>query len=109
ITPFSFEKDEGQAAMSYKVEHMEPYSLLTDLLLVARALDGKWLEYDGTSSEDESKRSSGGIRSLNPVPVDGTISLPMPNGTPSKGLLDYLIDVVPRPLSFLRFAIRVLR
>ena len=52
ITPFSIETDGDQEAASLKVQHMEPYSLLTDLLLVARALDGKWLEYDGKSNVD---------------------------------------------------------
>ncbi len=109
ITPFTIETDGDQSAASLKVQHMEPYSLLTDLLLVARALDGKWLEYDGKSSEDEGRWSGGSVRSLNPMPVDGSISVPAPNGTPSKGLLEYLLAVVPRPLPFLRFAIRVLR
>ena len=109
ITPFTFETDGDQSAASLKVQHMEPYSLLTDLLLVARALDGKWLEYDGKSSEDDGRWSGGSVRSLNLMPVDGSISIPAPIGTPSKGLLEYLFTVVPRPLPFLRFAIRVLR
>ena len=109
ITPFTIETDDGQSAASLKVQHMEPYSFLTDLLLVARALDGKWLEYDERSSEDDGRWSEGSVRSLNPMPVDGSIPIPAPNGTPSKGLLKYLLAVVPRPLPFLRFAIRVLR
>ena len=109
ITPFTIETDGDQSAASLKVQHMEPYSLLTDLLLVARALDGKWLEYDGRSSEDDGRWSGGSVRSLNPMPVDGSIPIPAPNGTPSKGLLEYLLAVIPRPLPFLRFAIRVLR
>ncbi|HEY6284282.1 MAG TPA: hypothetical protein VIX20_01350 [Ktedonobacteraceae bacterium] len=108
ITPFTIETDGDQSADSLKVQHMEPYSLLTDLLLVARALDGKWLEYDGKSSEDDGRWSGGSVRSLNPMPVDGSISIPAPIGTPSKGLLEYLLAVVPRPLPFLCFAIRVL-
>ncbi|HXL36990.1 MAG TPA: hypothetical protein VN954_07290 [Ktedonobacteraceae bacterium] len=109
ITPFTIETDGEQSAASLKVQHTEPYSLLTDLLLVARALDGKWLEYDGKSSEDEERWSGGSVRSHNPISVDGSIPIPAPNGTPSKGLLEYLLAVVPRPLPFLRFAIRVLR
>ncbi len=109
ITPFSLARDRGQDAASHKEEHMEPYSLLADLLLVARALDGKWLEYDGKSSEGEGKGPGSSVRSLNSTPADGSIPIPAPDGTPSNGLLDYLIDVVPRPLWFLRFAIRVLR
>ena len=97
ITPFMIETDSDQsAAASLRVQHMEPYSLLTDLLLVARALDGKWLEYDGSSSEDDGRWAGSGVRSLNPMPVDGSIPIPAPNGTSSKGLLEYLLGVVPR-------------
>ena len=109
ITPFSIETDRDQDATSLKVQHMEPYSLLTDLLLVARALDGKWLEYDGKSSMDGGRGSGDNVRSINPLPVDGSIPVPVPNGTPSKGLLEYLLGVIPRSMPFLRFAIRVLR
>jgi len=109
ITPFTIKTDGEQSAGSLKVQHTEPYSLLTDLLLVARAIDGKWLEYDGKSSEDNDRWSGGSVRSHNPIPVDGSIPILAPNDTPSKGLLEYLISVVPRPLPFLRFAIRVLR
>jgi hypothetical protein len=108
ITPFTIETDGDQSSASVKVQHIEPYSLLADLLLVARVLDGKYLEYDGKNSED-GDRIGGVIRSLNPIPVDGSIAIPPSNGTPSTALLEYLFTVVPRPLSFLRFAIRVLR
>ena len=108
INPFTVETDNGQSAASLKIRHMEPYSLLMDLLLIARALDGKWLEYDGKSSEDDGRWSGGSVRTLNPMQVNGSISIPAPIGTPSKGLLEYLLAVVPRPLPFLRFAIRVL-
>ncbi|MGZ3609412.1 MAG: helicase-associated domain-containing protein [Ktedonobacteraceae bacterium] len=109
IAPFNIETDGGQEAVAPKVQHMEPYSLLTDLLLVARALENKWLEYDGRSNVDGSRASGSNVRSLNPLPVDGSISVPAPNGTPSKALLEYLLGVIPRPIAFLRFAIRVLR
>ena len=109
IAPFNIETDGGQEAVAPKVQHMEPYSLLTDLLLVARALENKWLEYDGRSNVDGSRGSGSNVRSLNPLPVDGSISVPAPNGTPSKALLEYLLGVIPRPIAFLRFAIRVLR
>jgi hypothetical protein len=108
ITPFTIKTGGDQSAASLQVQHNDPYSLLTDLLLVARALDGKQLEYDGKSSE-EGGRTGGVGRALNPMPVDGSIAIPPPNGTPSTALLEYLLTVVPRPLPFLRFAIRVLR
>ena len=107
ITPFTVEAG-GRDAASPQVRHVEPYSLLTDLLLVARALDGKQLEDDGKSNDVEARTGSF-VRSLNPLPVDGSIAIPAPNGTPSTALLAALQAVVPRPLPFLRFAIRVLR
>ena len=109
ITPFKIETDGVKNNASLRIQHMELYSLLTDLLLVARALDGKWLEYGGKSSEDDGRWSGGNVRPLNAMPEDGSIPIPDPDGTPSKGLLDYLLAVIPRPLPFLRFAIRVLR
>ncbi len=107
ITPFTIETDTDQSTPAPKVQHIEPYSVLTDLLLVARVLDGKSLEYHGKSGEEVAK--TGVVRSLNPLPVDGSIPIPAPHGTTSKALLEYLLTVVPRPLPFLRFAIRVLR
>ncbi len=109
ITPFTIETDGDQGTASLKVQHMEPYSLLTDLLLVARALNGKWLEYDGRSGVDDGRWSGSCVHSLNPMPVDGSIPIPAPNGTPSKGLLEYLLGVIPRSMPFLRFAIRILK
>ena len=108
ITPFTVEAGGDQNAAAPKVQHVEPYSLLTDLLLVARALDGEQLEYHGKNNEDGA-RTAGSIRSLNPLPVDGSIAIPAPNGTPSAALLQALQAVIPRPLPFLRFAIRLLR
>ncbi len=108
ITPFTIEADGEQNAAEPKVQHVEPYSLLTDLLLVARALDGKQLESNGKNNK-EVARTGGIVRSLNPLPVDGSIAIPAPPGTPSIALLQALQAVIPRPLPFLRFAIRVLR
>ena len=108
ITPFTIETGNEHDTDSPKVQHVEPYTLLTDLLLVARALDGKRLERDERSSEDNGNTSAIG-RSLNPLPVEGSIAIPPPNGTPSTSLLKSLQAVVPRSLPFLRFAFRVLR
>src|SRR5713101_6589646 len=44
VTPFDVEAGSGQDADSPKVQQVEPYSLLADLLLVARSLDGNQLE-----------------------------------------------------------------
>ena len=109
ITPYRIERDGDLESASPTGRHMEPYDLLTDLLLIARALDGKWLEYDRRSSVDGIRGSGGNVRSFHPLPVDGSIPVPVPNGTPSKELLEYLHGVIPHSMSFLRFAIRVLR
>ncbi len=93
---------------STKVQQVEPYSLLTDLLLVARALDGKRLERDERRYEADTRTGSI-ARSANPLPVDGSIAIPPPNGIPSMSLLESLQAAVSRPLLFLRFAIRILR
>jgi hypothetical protein len=108
ITPFNVKAGGDQNAVALKVQHVEPYSLLTDLLLVARALDDKQFESNGKNNEAGAK--TGGIqRSLNPLPVDGSVAIPAPNGMPSTTLLEAIQAVIPRPLPFLRFAIRVLR
>jgi hypothetical protein len=108
ITPFVIEAEGDQIAASPQVKRTEPYSLLTDLLLVARALDGKQLETQG-KNYGEKARTDGMMRFLNPLPVDGSISVPAPKDAPSTELLQALQAVIPRPLPFLRFAIRVLR
>ncbi len=108
ITPFTIETSNEHGIDSPKVQQVEPYSLLTDLLLVARVLDGKRFERDERRNEDNDNTSAV-ERSLNPLPVDGSISIPPPNGTPSTRLLESLQAVIPRPLPFLRFAFRLLR
>lgn len=108
ITPFRIETDDNQEAAPFNVQSSEPFSLLADLLLVARALDGKWLEYGGEKGKVDGS-SPGIARAQNPMQVDGSIGIPPPDGTPSTTLLEYLQAVVQRPLPFLRFAIRVLR
>jgi XPB/Ssl2-like helicase family protein len=108
VTPFTVEAEGDQDAASPKVRQVEPYSLLTDLLLVARALDSKQLERDERRNKD-GVRTGGMERSLSPLPVDDSIAIPAPNDTPSIALLESLQAVVPRPLPFLRFAIRLLR
>jgi hypothetical protein len=108
ITPFTIDMGSNQDADSPKVLHVEPYNLLADLLLVARALDGKGLESTESGNEGGSNTASVG-RSPNPLPVEGSVAIPPPQNTPSMALLESLQADIPRPLPFLRFAIRVLR
>ncbi len=108
ITPFTIDVGSKQDADSPKVLHVEPYNLLADLLLVARALDGKELESTESGNEGGSNTASVG-RPPNPLPVEGSVAIPPPQNTPSMALLESLQADIPRPLPFLRFAIRVLR
>ncbi len=108
ITPFNVEADGHQHADSPKVQQVEPYSLLADLLLVARALDGNQFEHEESRHEGIT-RSGGPARTLNPLPVDGSMPISPPDSMPSTALLESLQAIVPRSLPYLRFAYRVLR
>lgn len=116
VTPFDVQQatdgHKGKAE-PVKVQHVEAYSLLADLLLVGRALDGYRLEPD-----DEKDERSGGLRSANAlaslrassaIPHDGTTIIAAPGGFPSTALLEELQKAVPRTTQFLRFAVRLLR
>lgn len=92
-------------ASQEEVQRSEPFQLLADLLLVARALDGyrlendeQWLERNATPS-----RLSGSLAS------DGSSPIPLPPDTPSPALLAMLQSILPRPTTFLRFVVRLLR
>ncbi|HVB73960.1 MAG TPA: Rho termination factor N-terminal domain-containing protein [Ktedonobacteraceae bacterium] len=104
-TAFHIEEQDTAA----KIKYAKPFQFLADLLLVARALDGY-------SVEREDKRGRGNTGNLARVmnaphgqASDGSISLPAPAGYPPASLLKWLQSVVPRPITFLRFAFRVLR
>ena len=116
VTPFDVQQatdgHKGKAE-PVKVQHIEAYSLLADLLLVGRALDGYRLEPD-----DEKDELSGGLRGANAlaslrassaIPHDGTTIIAAPGGFPSTALLERLQKAVPRTTQFLRFAVRLLR
>jgi hypothetical protein len=100
---------EGQDAPS-RIEYAEPFYLLTDLLLVARALDGYRMERDDRRNERGGRSNTGNLaRVVNAQSSDGSTALPAPTGMPPASLLERLQALVPRPLAFLRFAFRVLR
>ena len=99
---------EGQDAPS-KIEYAEAFQLLPDLLLVARALDGYPVERDDRRN-DRGRRITGNLaRDVNAQSGDGSTALPVPAGLPPASLLAHLQTLVPRPLTFLRFAFQVLR
>jgi len=116
ITPFDVEKKAsgGEADNDQlKIQQVEAYSLLADLLLVGRALNGYQLEHD-----DEKGERVGDMRGANALAAlrtsglaaqDGTALIAPPNGLPSASLLERLQSTVPRTAQFLRFAYRLLR
>jgi hypothetical protein len=116
VTPFDVQQgiDEGEGNTGHvNLHHVEAYSLLADLLLVARALDGYRLEHDEEKDERSgSMRSSNTLASLRApgaLAQDGTAIIAAPGGLPSASLLERLQSTVPRSTQFLRFAVRLLR
>jgi len=116
ITPFEVEKKadggDGHADL-IQIQQVEAYSLLADLLLVARALDGYRMEH-----YDERDERAGGMRGMNTLATlrsfsagghDETTLVAPPGGLPSATALERLQSDVPRTAQFLRFAFRLLR
>ncbi len=113
VTPFNIRQD-GDKAVS-AVLHSEPYSLLADLLLVARALDGYQLGSDDIKEEENATAT---LRSPTHFPIartpgsvanDGASSIAPPNGLPSPTFIEKLQGIVPRTPAFLAYALRLLR
>ena len=113
VTPFNIEKEVARDTGTPKIQRVEPYRLLADLLLVGRALDGYRLEHD-----DEKNERSATVR--NPLPLsplrapgtlpnDGAGSISPPSGLPSSSLIAELQPAVPRTSTFLHYAVRLLR
>ena len=124
--------DAPTASLPPKLEEAKPYSLLNDLLLVARALDGR-AEGDGKdrpsigdvdgggrvnrtmearteAGTDAPPRGREGFETrLVEGPYDGLMLVPPPLDMPSPSLLESLQVVVPRPAAFLLFTFRLLR
>src|SRR6266480_1787993 len=116
ITPLDVEKkaDGGDGVADHiQIQQVEAYSLLADLLLVARALDGYRMEH-----YDERDERAGGMRGMNTLATlrsfsagghDETTLVAPPGGLPSATALERLQSDVPRTAQFLRFAFRLLR
>lgn len=111
ITPFDVQKGGDGKTEAPLVQHVEPYSLLADLLLVARALEGQQLEYENPRDEVGAQfiAPMGRGSAASHTVVDGSAAIPPPEDRLSASLLKSLQAVIPRPLPFLRFAIRLLR
>ncbi len=109
ITPFNLQPDDDSGGVPL-VEQTQTYSLLADLLLVARSLDGyrlshddEWLEHGGHVADSYALARSNSMLS-----VDGSVPIPPPADTPSEALLALVQSSIKRPSTFLRFAIRLL-
>ncbi len=133
ITPFDVQSAKNSNTEAPNIQQIKPYSLVEDLLLVARALDGHSLEtsiraplrsaegsYDDveeggrvnkTMEARAEAQTDASSRPYRPyaIPADGLMLVPPPREMPSPSLLASLQDVVPRPADFLLFAIRLLR
>ena len=111
VTPFLVRTDD-EGAEAPLLKEREPYSLLADLLLVARLLDGHRL----TSADEWQERSTlrrsetfAFARSNSPLSVDGAVAVPAPDDMPSEKLLTLARSTIERSPAFLRFAIQLLR
>ncbi len=123
ITPFDVQKGAGGKTEAPIVQQVEPYGLLADLLLVARALNGQQLEYENPGNLESQfialpPGGRGGEHQNVAAPLvgavggaarDGSAAIPPPEERPAASFLKSLQTIVPRPLPFLRFAIRLLR
>lgn len=105
VTPFNVEVPYGKGANpSLPSLHLaEPYTLLADLLLVARTLD----QMKDDPPEKRYQRSGPLLASR--VPTDGSLALPPPEDQPASAMIDSARTAIVRSLAFLRFAARLLR
>lgn len=106
VTPFNVEVPYGKGANPSlpTLKLAEPYKLLADMLLVARALDGFPVE----PTEKRTQRS-GTLFSASRAPTDGSLALPPPEDQPAVEMIEFLRAAIPRTPAFLRFAVRLLR
>ena len=121
ITPFEVQNTKAGNAEAPNLQEAKPYSLLNDLLLVARALDGRAegnrkgrpysigdVEEGGRVNRTIEARAEANSRPY-AIPADGLMLVPPPRDMPSPSLLESLQAVVPRPAAFLLFTFRLLR
>jgi hypothetical protein len=113
ITPFNMQPDDASAAPF--VQHYEAYSLLADLLLVGRAMDGYRLGSDDLKEEGNTTGMSRASTQFSAARTPGTpahdeaSNIAPPNGLPSPALIEKLQSMVPRSPTFLSYALRLLR
>ncbi|HEX4203396.1 MAG TPA: hypothetical protein VHZ51_04205 [Ktedonobacteraceae bacterium] len=92
------------------VQLAQPYRILADLLLVARALDGfvlrreeDWQERPGRSSE------TAGFSRMQSAASDGSVAIPPPSDLPTAALFSAVQKKIPHAPETLRFALRLLK
>lgn len=113
ITPFNMQPDDASAAPL--IQHYEAYSLLADLLLVGRALDGYRLGSDDLKEEGNPTGTLRASAQFSAARTPGTPAheeagnIAPPNGLPSPALIEKLQSTIPRSPIFLNYALRLLR
>lgn len=113
ITPFNMQPDDASAAPL--IQHYEAYSLLADLLLVGRALDGYRLGSDDLKEEGNPTGMLRASAQFSAARTPGTPAheeagnIAPPNGLPSPALIEKLQSTIPRSPIFLNYALRLLR
>jgi hypothetical protein len=102
VTAFDAHKEHA-AEDTLQVQQVEPFRLLADLLLIAKALDGyRFAEGEGGERQALSRATIS-------LPNDGSIAMPSPADAPSTAMLATLQGQLSRSTAFLRFAVRLLR
>ncbi len=106
VTPFDIHAARSE---TLEIRRGEPYALLADLLLVARALAGYRLE---ESEEKEPRRAPYTAFPARPTGSAGAPEMtiiPPPAGYPTAAMIDSLAAILPRSPDFLRYTVRLLR
>lgn len=105
VTPFdvTLPSGKGENAAIPTLHLAEPYKLLADLLLCARALDGSPVEL----LEKRPQRGSGSLPSAR-LAADGSLALPPPEAQPALTMIEMVQASIPRSPAFLRFAVDLL-
>jgi hypothetical protein len=118
VTSFNVYSDEFSEKEAPVLQERGAFNLLTDLLLIARTLDGyrvekddEWLERGASGSAGRSTDTPFSIRISGSyaATADGSVAMPPPADTPPESLIAAVQAVVPRSTTFLRFAVRLLR
>lgn len=115
VVPFDIDKVPEGKEHAPTVLYAEPYGLLADALLVARALDG--YQFDPAAVGHEGGEVARAPADSLPVHAPGTFLtdgtgtsiVPAPGNMPSVALLTYLESLVARAPAFLRFVYGLLR